>query len=147
MSTAQESFAAMLREDLAPRLRKLGFKGSGQSYSIPSDRHWINIGFQKGTWSNSDLIAFTMNVTVADKAMWAQMRQERSYLPAKPAPNIVYGSFAWQRRIGQLLPGGQDQWWELRANSGDSERIAALVAAAVHDYVLPAIESEVAGQT
>ena len=137
----------MLRDELAPRLRRFGFKGSGQAFSLPADSHWIHVGFQKATWSNSDSVSFTANVTVASKAEWERMRQERTYLPAKPAPNTFYGSFVWQKRIGQLLPGGQDQWWELAPDSPEAPKVAALVAAAIHDYVLPAVRSHLAGET
>ncbi len=136
----------MLRDELAPRLRGLGFKGSGHAFSIPDDAHWISLGFQKSQFSDGEALRFTVNVTVANKAVWARMRQERTYLPAKPAPNTLYGDYAWSRRIGQLLPGGQDQWWELRADSPDSRTVAALVAAAVHDYVMPAITAQLEGE-
>ena len=42
---------------------------------------------------------------------WEEARAERAYLPKKPAPNTFYGSFAWQVRIGHLLPGDEDLWW------------------------------------
>ena len=135
----------MLRDELAPRLRQLGFKGSGQAFSLPDVERWITIGFQKSAWSDADSVRFTVNVTVANKAEWERMRQERTHLPAKPAPNRFYGSFVWQKRIGHLLPGGEDQWWEVASDSSEAPKVAAAVAAAIRDHVLPAIHAHLAG--
>lgn len=146
VSSAQVTFAAMLRDELAPRLRQLGFKGSGQAFSIPDDERWIHIGFQKSAWSDADAVRFTANVTVASKAEWDRMRQERTHLPAKPAPNTFYGSFVWQKRIGHLLPGGEDHWWSIGSDLSEAPRVAALVAAAIHDHVLPAIRAHLEAQ-
>ena len=66
VSSAQEIFAAMLRDELAPRLRQLGFKGSRQAFLLPDDHRWIQIGFQKSAWSDAGSVRFTANVTVAD---------------------------------------------------------------------------------
>lgn len=37
--TAQEAFIRMLKEEIAPALRRLGFKGSGQRFELRSDTH------------------------------------------------------------------------------------------------------------
>ena len=50
--TAQVVFAAMIRELIAPRLRRLGFKESGQTFTLPDDAFWALVGFQKSRWSD-----------------------------------------------------------------------------------------------
>jgi hypothetical protein len=45
--TVQIVYADMLRTEIAPRLRVLGFKGSGNSYVLPDDDRWLLVGFQK----------------------------------------------------------------------------------------------------
>jgi Domain of unknown function (DUF4304) len=52
--TAQEAFTMMVKEQIAPALRELGFKGSGQRFTLPDDEHWALIGLQKFTWSNRE---------------------------------------------------------------------------------------------
>jgi hypothetical protein len=77
----------MLRSEVAPRLRALGFKGSGQVYTLPDEDAWVLVGFQKFTRSTADHVDFTINVTVASKAAWSEMGRERN-LPEKPSANI-----------------------------------------------------------
>ncbi len=56
---------------------------------------------------------------------------------------MMYGPWAWQRRIGHLLPGMQDKWWTIDTRaSAESVRIEVLEAIRV--YALPAIEQQVA---
>ncbi|MEP6468772.1 MAG: hypothetical protein ABJC24_03280 [Chloroflexota bacterium] len=85
---------------------------------------------------------FTANLTVASKAEWQRQRKIQPWLPAKPAPNVLYGSSAWQKRIGQLLPSGEDIWWDVPANTQDTRILAALVAGAIQEDVLPAVEEQ-----
>jgi len=57
------------RCDLWPKtaLRRLGFKGSGQRYELPSDVTWATLGFQKSAYSDSLAARFTINVTVISR--------------------------------------------------------------------------------
>jgi hypothetical protein len=130
----------MLREQIAPRLRALGFKGSGQAYSLPSRTHFATIGFQKAKWSEAASLSFTANVTVAECDIWEKEREVRPYLPAKPSPNTYYGDYIWQKRIGFLLPAGQDQWWDVGAGMS-TDALADEVVAAIHEYALPAMRA------
>ncbi len=59
MRSAQDTFASMLREDIAPRLRDLGFKGSGRAFTLADDNFWVTIAFQKSTYSTRDVVRFT----------------------------------------------------------------------------------------
>lgn len=107
----------MIRDKIAPELRGMGFKGSGQSFTLPSNSHLVLPGFQKSTANTSEGIRFTVNVTAADKRAWSEAQGTRGYLPERPNANTFYGNFAWQVRIGQLLPGG-DKWWTVSACRG-----------------------------
>jgi hypothetical protein len=62
MPTAQVVFERMLREEVAPALRELGLRGSGQRFRLPSESHWALLAFQKSQWSDADEIRFTVNV-------------------------------------------------------------------------------------
>ena len=136
--TAQEAFATLMRTRIAPGLRALGFKGSGQTYELPHLETWALIGFQKSAQKTAGHVEFTVNVTVADKRGWAQARRRQPDLPARPSPNTVYGPAAWQSRIGRLLPANRDTWWTISATS-DPEPVARGVITAVTEYALPAI--------
>jgi hypothetical protein len=86
MTTAQDTLIAMLRESVAPALRDLGFKGSGQNCHLPSDDVWALVGFQKSQWSEATKLTFTANITVASRRIWATARETRN-LPERPSAN------------------------------------------------------------
>ena len=143
--TAQQTFDQMMKEEVAPALRKLGLKGSGQRFELPSNEFWLLIGFQKSQWSDSDDVRFTINLNVASRARWEEARLTRPYLGARPSPNTLYTApaiamddYAWSRRIGDVLPGGADRWWKVTPSS-DTRLIADEVVAAIRNYALPAM--------
>jgi hypothetical protein len=41
METALDIFWVMIREKIAPELRRMGFEGSGQSFTLPSETYWV----------------------------------------------------------------------------------------------------------
>jgi hypothetical protein len=145
--TAQEQFAELIRKHVAPALRQLGFKGSGQVYVLPDDAAWILVGFQRSVSSNRARIRFTINLTVANKQKWADLRaQSKDWsdpYPERPAPSTFYGKGIWQRRIGDLLPRHADHWWELQPDT-DLREIALDVFESVRDFGLPALRARLA---
>jgi len=136
--TAQEAFTMMVKEQIAPALRALGFKGSGQRFVLPSEEYWAQIGLQKFTRSNRDFVDFTANVTVVRRDVWEAERAETPYLPKQPAPNIFYGTYAWQERIGSLLPERDEKVWRVDPDR-PTEPVAEEFVAAIRDYALPAM--------
>lgn len=114
MPSAQECFTVMMREQVAPAVRKLGFKGSGSSFVLPVEGYWAIIGFQKSVWSTATELQFTINLTVVSKSEWIAIRERKPYYPERPSPNTHFGPSVWQRRIGELIPvKGNDYWWTL----------------------------------
>jgi hypothetical protein len=140
--TAQEAFTKMLKEDVAPALRRLGFKGSGQRYELPSDTHWAIIGFQKFSWSNQERVEFTLNITVVGKDEWERARKKRPYLSAKPSANTG-GGVGWEERIGNLTPEKEERRWAVAADR-PTEPVAGDVVGAIRDFALPAMRKRVA---
>lgn len=136
MAGAQETYQEMVRDGLRPRLKALGFTGSGTTFTWPSQSHFAHFGMQKSQYSDRDELRFTVNVTVADKAVWETARTTRTHLPSKPAPNTLYGDYIWQRRIGKLLPSREDTWWTISAGH-DWHLISDAVFDAVTVFVLP----------
>jgi hypothetical protein len=136
--TAQEAFKEMLRSAIAPALRALGFKGSGQTFELADERFWAFLGFQKSLSSDRSVVKFTVNLCVIDKAQYSKAREEASYLPAKPTPN-VRGGRGWWERIGRS---------SLRdMTSGDAPRgdptvaLAKQVVLAIEAHGLPAMRA------
>lgn len=146
MATAQDRFSSMVRDLVSPELRRMGFKGSGGRYELPSTTHWIVVGFQASQFSSADSMRFTVNCQVVRRDTWEEFRKERPYIGPKPKPNTVAGNFVWWTRIGSLMPPGEDQWWTLTAHD-DIKAIAEDVLAAITQFVLPAIEREVSSTT
>jgi hypothetical protein len=144
METAQETFTRMIRERVAPRLRALGFKGSGQRFTLASDSHWALLGFQRSAWGDSHEGRFTLNLTVVSKEAWEASRAEKPHRGTVPAANAFEGVPAWEERIGMLMPGRLDRWWELRAGE-PTESVTAEVLSAVENYALPEMRRQIAG--
>jgi len=127
MTTALDLFSSAVREKIAPTLRAAGLQGSGGSYYLPSKTHFALLGFQKSQSSTSADVRFTINLKVVSLATWQQMRDARPDFPPKPAPNTRYGTFEWHKRIGELLPNGEDTWWHFRAGRDNSATIAEVI--------------------
>jgi hypothetical protein len=143
MPTAQEAFARMVKEEIAPGLRRMGFKGSGQRYELPSETHWAMLSFQKSAFSDSDDVRFTINLKVIGREEWQRARQERSYLGERPSPS-VFANVGWESRIGRLLPGDRDQWWTVTAD-GPTEPVAREILEAVKEFAFPAMIERMTG--
>lgn len=100
------------------------------------------LGFQKSQFSDASAVKFTINLKVVPKTVWATMRVERPHFPAKPSPSTGYGTFEWHRRIGNLLPGGEDRWWVLRLGEGHSSTDAEVVSI-LTDVAVPAMRTAI----
>jgi hypothetical protein len=142
--TAQQSYDAMVKGQLAPGLRALGFKGSGRHYALPSETHWALLGLQSSYTSTDERVRFTVNLLVVSKSEWAAMRERRPTVeyPTRPSAGTLWGPEPWDRRLGHVMGVG-DKWWEVRAGE-DTTRVAAQVIDAVETYALPAMEAEIA---
>ena len=143
VTTAQETFASMMKDHVGPGLRALGFKGSRQVFALPVPDHFAQIGFQKSTFSDASAVRFTVNASVIPRLIWSEARVEKSHLPAIPSASILYGSLFWQKRIGKLLPAGEDKWWLLHAGQ-DATVVADEVLVAIRDLALPAMLDQIA---
>jgi len=141
---AQDQLKQALREDLAPQLRELGFRGTERKFSLPSERYFAQIGIQSSDSSTRELVKFTVNLSVIDKAAWARARDERSYLPVKPSLNVSYlpwrDESEWHERIGRLLD-GEDKWWLLDSEGAWREEVVLEVFNAIAYYGLPAMKT------
>lgn len=138
--TAQETFKRMLRDVIAPALRMAGMRGSGGVYSIPSETHWVQLGFQRSQFNTAESVKFTVNCKVVRKDVWSTMYEERPYIGKTPRPNVRSGDFEWASRIGSLMPSGEDTWWSLGAGQ-ETAGVAQEVLEAIRSFALPALTS------
>ena len=141
MKSTQEVFKYLIKEIIGPHLRKIGFKGSGQNYFIPSDSHWSLLGFQKSMFSDSTDLRFTINLYVITKDEWEIARSKKSYYPAKPTPTTKWGE-GWHKRIGELMPEKTDHWWRI-TSSTDLISLSKEVITAIEIYGLPEIQEQI----
>ena len=58
VATAQESYRQMIKAQLAPGLRSLGFTGSGRTYDLGWAEHWAMLGLQASQWSDREELTF-----------------------------------------------------------------------------------------
>jgi Domain of unknown function (DUF4304) len=139
--TAQETYRDMIKTQLAPGLRALGFKGSGRHYELACPDHWAMLGLQGSQWGDSGEASFTVNLLVVSRSVWERERIQLSYLAAKPNPNQLPGAFAWSKRIGKLMPEHEDKWWAVKAGMNTDE-LSREVLQAVESYGLPAMRAQ-----
>jgi hypothetical protein len=103
----------MMRDDVAPRLRALGWKGSGRRFQLPDPENWIQLGFELSRRNTAAEAYFTLNVSVISRSTWTVFQADRPTLPSRPNPSVVYGRDLRPMRIGSLIypDAGDDTWW------------------------------------
>jgi hypothetical protein len=142
----------MMKTQVGPGLRALGFKGSGQNYELrDAPAHWAMLGFQKSVASDAEQVRFTVNLLVVGRDDWERMRAERPNCPRRPTANTAQA--AWSPRLGDLLPNrgseipgratGPDAWWYVNAGQDTSEVANALVRM-VEKFALPGMQRAMA---
>jgi len=139
-SSGQQRFAAFLKDRIAPALRERGLKGSGQSFSLPDDTRYLQVGFQRSVHNSAEEVSFTINLQAVARSTWDQARAERPWLPERPAPNTRYGTFVWLRRAGLVMPEQRDTWWFVRADT-DLDRLTDEILHAFDAWLIPALRS------
>ena len=130
--TAQQTFRRMLRDEVAPALRALGMKGSGQHFTLPDPEALLLLAFQRSTDSDAARTSFTVNLASLDRTEYEQQRAEWWGRPTATM-ELPIGRYT---RLGFLMPAGQDHWWTVRAGAPTAD-LAAEVVAAIERYGLP----------
>jgi hypothetical protein len=123
----------MLRDEVAPALRALGMKGSGQNYVLPHPDALLLLGFQKSTSSDATRVRFTVNLALIDKEEYAEKRESWWGVTPTATLRLPVGRYG---RIADVLPTRQDQWWVLAAGAPTRD-LAADVVSAIEQYALP----------
>ncbi|GAB7182287.1 hypothetical protein ATKI12_2118 [Kitasatospora sp. Ki12] len=130
MTTAHELHARGLREHLAPALRALGLTGWRRTFSLPDDTHWVLVGLVERP--AADRVPFTFGLSLVRRTDWAV-----AGLPGhRPDPRVRHDVEIWRARIGEVLPVGEDVWWEVLPGRRWQLPLDDAVAAVRH-YGLP----------
>lgn len=124
-----ERFAQMLRDVVAPRLRKAGFRGSGPRYELPDAVEWRLVAFQRSRWNDASTVEFTVNLARVGRRAYEAERERLTWLPTRPSG---MGPLPGGRhvRLGQLLPAGGDRWWRIDP-AADAAEVGREVAEAI----------------
>lgn len=130
MTTAPALHAEGLRDHLAPALRAMGFTGWRRTFSLPDATHWALLGVVEQP--AADRVRYTFDLSLVARADWVD-----AGLPGpRPDPRRSYGFELWRARIGELLPVGEDVWWEVLPGPRWAVAVEDSVAAVRH-YGLP----------
>lgn len=121
MTVAQDLFRALLRDRIAPVLRREGFKGSGQRFQRRTNGIWAVLHFQRSVQHPAPgEVRFTVDLGIASE----RLRRSRHDWPEGTAPDE--GDCVLRERIGFLLADRRpaDYWWIVDPRT-DLDRLAA----------------------
>jgi uncharacterized protein DUF4304 len=143
VSKPAERFNRFMRLEIAPALRSMGLRGSAQRFELPDDRCWALVGFQR-SWTNAITgeARFTVNLTFVPKAAWDLTREQLDWVGPKPSANSSAGFRGVEvLRLGNLMPGGEDRWWNIEHPDQEAS-VAKEVLTAIRDLGLPWLRSQ-----
>ena len=89
--SARDTYEALLRDGLGPRLRALGFRGSGTAFRWPREGWLVQLGVQRSRDSTRQRVLFTINLSAVPVVRWEQARAADPRLPKVPSANVCYG--------------------------------------------------------
>jgi hypothetical protein len=140
--TAQDDYREMIRNHVAPALREMGFKGSGQNYALPSETHWVSLWFQKSRSSDALQFRFTVHLLVVGKDEWEAIREANDLAPGQPRGGWGAPARSWtvsyRPRPNEAPDGWMQIWWELEAGE-PIKALANVVISTIRNEALPRI--------
>jgi len=105
-SAAEDIFGGIVKR-VGEALKPLGVSRRGQIMRIVREGNCGIIGFQRSTSNSREQIKFTVNIGVVCGEL----------LDGERSPGTVDKAALWDahvsERIGFLLPGHNDKWWEI----------------------------------
>jgi Domain of unknown function (DUF4304) len=139
--TAQGAYKTLLRARIAPGLRRLGFKGSGNSFSVVRNDYVVGINFQKNKWSTRDSVTFDVNLSIHHPANNESFEKENVIARQFGKDIEVPGSGNFFTRLSKLRePKGNFPWTV--TPGGPDDEVASVVLEAIRLYFLPRVEEE-----
>jgi Domain of unknown function (DUF4304) len=141
VDTAQMVFKIMLRDQIAPALRKMGFKGSGNNYEMFRDEYRVLIQLQRSKFSTRDSVPFDANVSVVHPATIELFSKENERARQQGKELEIGGGYS--NRLNNLA--GRNAYgfpWIVTPDE-PSEPVADDFIECVRRYFLPVIEDEI----
>jgi hypothetical protein len=133
--TVRDVFKRMMRDEVAPALRELGFKGSGVNFTLPSPELHLMIHFQVNDGIPPETLDFTVNISIINKSEYQQKWQP--WLPRNPTAATILPT-GRRFRIGALV-GHVDKWWHIEAAAPAVDQ-AFDVVRTIGAYVVPELK-------
>lgn len=133
MSEIGKRINAVIAQGLGPCLREAGFKRKGRTFHRAADERIDVVNVQGSKWNAGRTGEFTVNVGVYYPHV-AEL-----YDPYRPDGLPQEYHCTIRRRIGLLMGGNTDKWWNLGRLTREGG-VSADVAHAVRDYALPWLE-------
>src|SRR5205823_2772907 len=112
-------------------LKPHGFRKKGATFVKDGDDVVLIVQLQKSRSSTATHVKATVNLSAYSRSLTRALGYPLEY-PHDPRIH-------WQVRLGGVMPGGQDRWWEAREERGTS-RAGEEIAQALTHYGLPALD-------
>ncbi len=136
VTTAGQSYLAMLSDVVVPVLGEFGFARSGEVFCIDRDDAWARLGFEASR-PDARSVTFTINACVVSKGDWCAARVRRAELPEQPSPHCPEPEVpGWWCGVGQLLYGHDRHGWRL-CDGQDPGAVSRGVASVLREYMVP----------
>jgi hypothetical protein len=132
--TAQEAFASLLSDQVAPALAADGFDGAGGSFQRPVGRNWEVVGFEHKQVADTDHVKVGVQLAVGiDRLRDVGSRQWPEDGP--PAWEDCHFGIS----LGRLLT-GRNVWWDIWPDT-ELAMLGETIVVAVRRYGLPWLEA------
>jgi Domain of unknown function (DUF4304) len=121
----------MVRSEIAPSLKALGFKRTRATFHRSVDENWEVINLQRSQFSDRVHASFTVNLGVGVELL----RVDDEAWPAGRRP--VEYKCQFRSRIGELVdpPPARDLWWDLDPET-DAEFLGRQVVETIKKFAL-----------
>lgn len=154
-NNAQKKFAELLRAQLSPAFRAMGFKGSGLKYAIDDPNNWVKLTIIKSRGNEADDVQFWVKVVVISRKAWAAVLKKFPEQGPEPSASIDETDFgltkkvAFTKSLGELMGKTNDQGFLIMTDFPASEidAIATEIIDGVKNFALPAITKRLDGSS
>lgn len=131
--TAQEAFAALVREHVAPALAADGFDPAGETFHRRAGRNWEVIALEHAQVADRDHVKLSVRLAVGiDRLRGSGQDWEDGARPGGDECHFGVG-------LGQLLT-GRTVWWDVQPDT-DIDMLGETVVEAIRRYGLPWLEA------
>ena len=143
VDSAQTAFKLMVRDQIAPALRRMGFKGTGNNYEMSVEGYRVQVQLQRSKWSTRDCVQFDANVSVVHPATIELFNEEnrRARQQGKEIEDLDGGG-GFHARLNSLARRNALGFPWIVGPDEASEPIADDFIECVRQYFLPVVEEE-----